>query len=45
MYVKWINTFNIEKETARIKNLIVHSNIAHSYTMVKEFKSRQPIFI
>ena len=35
---KWINTF-------RIKNLIVHSNIPHSYTMVKDFKNRQPIFI
>ena len=42
---KWINTFSTEKETIRNKNLIVHSNIAHSYTMVKEFKERQPIFI
>ena len=42
---KWINTFSTEKETIRNKNLIVHSNIAHSYTMVKEFKEREPIFI
>ena len=42
---KWINTFSTEKETVRTKNLIVHSNIPHSYTMVKEFKTRQPIFI
>ena len=46
--MKWhkcINTFNSEKETFRIKNLIVHSNIPHSYTMVKDFKNREPIFI
>lgn len=36
---KWINTFSTEKETVRIKNLIVHSNIPHSYTMVKDFKT------
>lgn len=42
---KWINTFSIEKDIVRTKNLIVHSNIAHSYTMVKDLKNRQPIFI
>lgn len=42
---KWINTFSSEKETFRIKNLIVNSNIPHSYTMVKYFKNRQLIFI
>lgn len=36
---------NTEKETVRIKNLIVHSNIPHNYTMIKDFKTRQPIFI
>ena len=42
---KWINTFDTEKEAVKIKNLIVHSNIPHSYTMIKDFKTRQPIFI
>lgn len=42
---KWINTFSAEKDIVRIKNLIVHSNIAHSYTMVKEFKTRVPRFV
>jgi len=42
---KWISTFNTEKETVRTKNLIVHSSIVHSYTMVKDFKTRQPIFV
>lgn len=42
---KWINTFSTEKETVRIKNFIVHNNIPHSYTMIKEFKNRQPVFI
>lgn len=41
-YLKWnkcINTFNTEKETVRTKNLIVHSNIIHSYTMKKNLRS------
>jgi len=42
---KWINSFSTDKEIVRMKNLIVHSNIAHSYTMVKEFKVRAPIFV
>lgn len=42
---KWINTFITEKETIRTKNLIVHRNIPHSYTMIKGFKNRQPIFV
>lgn len=42
---KWINTFSSEKETVRTKKLIIHSNIPHSYTMIKDFKIRQPIFI
>lgn len=44
-WYKWINTFSTEKEIVRTKNLIVHSNIAHSYTMIKDFKTREPIFI
>ncbi|MDB1956416.1 IS1595 family transposase [Clostridium tertium] len=42
---KWMDTFSSEKESIRTKNLILHSNIPHSYTMVKEFKTREPIFI
>lgn len=42
---KWMDTFSSEKESIKTKNLIVHSNIPNSYTMVKEFKTRQPIFI
>ncbi len=42
---KWINTFSTDKETVKTKNFIVHSNIPHSYTMVKDFKRIQPIFV
>lgn len=40
-----MNTFSTEKDIVRTKNLIVHGNIAHSYTMIKEFKIRNLIFI
>ena len=42
---KWINTFSSEKESIRTKNLLVHSSIPKSYTMVKDFKNREPIFV
>ena len=42
---KWINTFSTEKETVRTKNLIVHSNIPHNYTMIKDFKRIKPLFV
>ena len=37
---KWINTFSSEKES-----IIVHSNISHNYTKIKEFRNKKPIFI
>ena len=42
---KWMGTFSSEKETIRTKNLLVHSNIPHKYTKVKEFKTIIPNFI
>lgn len=42
---KWINTFSSEKESIRVKNFIVHSNISHNYTKIKEFKNKKPIFV
>ena len=42
---KWINTFSSEKESIKVKNFIVHSNISRNYTKIKEFKNIQPIFI
>ena len=42
---KWINTFSTEKETVKTKNLIVHSNIPHNYTMIKDFKRIKPLFV
>lgn len=42
---KWINIFSSEKESIKIKDFIVHSNISRKYTKTKEFKNIQPIFI
>lgn len=42
---KWMSTFSSEKEIIRTKNLLVHSNIPHKYTRVKEFKSIIPNFV
>lgn len=42
---KWISIFSSEKESIRVKNFIVHSNISHNYTKIKDFKNIQPIFM
>ena len=44
-WYKWIDTFDTEKEIVKNKNLIVHSNIPHNYTKVKDFKTFKPIFV
>lgn len=35
----------VEKERIRSKNLLVHSNILHKYTRIKEFKNITPNFV
>ena len=42
---KWMGTLSSEKEIIRTKNLLVHSNIPHKYTKVKEFKTVIPNFV
>lgn len=44
-WYKWMGTFSSEKEIIRTKNLLVHSNIPHKYTRVKEFKNIVPNFV
>ena len=42
---KWIDTFSSEKESIQIKSFMLHSHIPYSYTKIKEFKNRVPIFV
>lgn len=44
-YLKWINTFITEKDTIKTKKFIVQSNIQYNYTMIKDFKTRQEIYV
>lgn len=44
-WFKWLDTFSTDKDIVKAKNFIVQSNIPYNYTMIKEFKNRQPIFI
>lgn len=44
-WFQWLDTFNTEKEVIRTKNLIVQSNVPYNYTMIKDFKIRQPKFV
>ena len=42
---KWVNIFSSEKESIQIKNFMIHSNISHRYTKIKEFKNIEPMFV
>lgn len=44
-WFKWIDTFSAEKESIQIKSFMLHSHIPYSYTKIKEFKNRVPIFV
>jgi len=44
-WFKWLDTFSTEKDTVKTKNFIVQSNVPYNYTMIKDFKIRQPIFV
>jgi hypothetical protein len=44
-YLKWIDTFNTDKDTLKTKNFIVQNNTSYNYTMIKDFRTRQPIFV
>ena len=44
-WFKWIDTFSAEKESIQIKSFMLHSHIPYSYTKIKEFKNRMPIFV
>ena len=44
-WFKWLQLFDTDKERIKAKNFIVQSNVAHSYTKVKDFKNREPIYV
>jgi hypothetical protein len=44
-WLKWLQFFNIEKNTVKTKNLLVQSHTSHSDTKLKDFKIREAIYI
>ena len=44
-WFKWLQLFEHDKESVKIKNFMVQCNVANSYTKVKEFKEREPVFV
>lgn len=41
-WFKWLEIFNIEKDTIKSKNLLVQS---HTYTKLKDFRIREAIYV
>jgi hypothetical protein len=42
---KWLEIFNTEKDTIKSKNLLVQSHTAHTDTKLKDFRTKQTIYI
>ena len=44
-WFKWLRIFESDKDSIKTKNFIVQSNVAYSYTKIKDFKLRTPEFM
>lgn len=44
-WFKWLRIFESDKDSIKTKNFIVQSNVAYSYTRIKDFKLRTPQFM
>ena len=44
-WFKWLKIFENDKDSIKTKNFIVQSNVAYSYTRIKDFKLRTPQFM
>jgi len=44
-WFKWLQLFSTEKDTAKIKHLLVQSHTSHSDIKLKDFKNREEIYI
>lgn len=44
-WFKWLELFENDKDTIKVKNFMVQCNVAHTYTKITDFKDREPIFV
>lgn len=44
-WFKLLQLFETDKEVVKIKNFMVQCNVAHAYTKILDFKSREPIYV
>lgn len=44
-WFKWLEIFNIKKDTIKSKNLLVQSHISHTDTKLKDFRIREAIYL
>jgi len=45
-YIKWFKWLQVfDKDIIKAKNFIVQSNVAYSYTKVKDLKNREPMHL
>lgn len=44
-WFKWLEFFNTEKDTIKSKQLLIHAHSSHCDTKLRDFKSREAIFV
>jgi len=44
-WFKWLQLFNAEKATVKVKDLLVQSHTAYSYTKLNDFKTREATYM
>lgn len=44
-WFKWLELFENDKETVKVKNFMVQCNVAHAFTKTTEFRERKPIYV
>ena len=44
-WFKWLRLFETDRDSIKTKNFIVQSNVAYSYTKIKDFKLITPEFM
>ncbi|GKX66190.1 hypothetical protein rsdtw13_14480 [Clostridium sp. TW13] len=44
-WFKWLELFENDKETVKVKNFMVQCNVAHDYRKAGDFKERELVFV
>jgi len=44
-WFKWLELFENDKESVKVKNFMIQFNIPHAYTKIADFRVKEPIYV